>query len=145
MIKNVTSANVYWQNSPTFRPEPFVATWQPDVTSSPPWVLRPRPRTSLLVPSVTFVRTTASTFLPNSRTKRRSMPRPSATSSSVLGTKNKPTSGHAEKNIIFLCDCMPMSANAITKCITFALGKRTTWNHGTYASSRLSERVIKII
>ena len=34
---------------------------------------------------------------------------------------------------------------AFRKCINFALGKQTTWNHGTYASPRLSERVIKII
>jgi len=58
------------------------------------------------------------------------------------------------KNIIFLCDCMPMSANAFLRCCNFAV-HLVSEPHGTMAlmlhrdylneSLRLSEQLIEII
>ena len=88
MIKTALLAKALWRNSQTFRHEPSAGIYNPDAPFSTLWAFRPRPRNFHHKPSVTSVKTTASTSHPSSKTKRPS-PRVQSTKTSSACSKKE--------------------------------------------------------
>ena len=108
-----------------------VIFWQIDTTGtifdgkimcSMRWASAPRHRSCHRRPSATSARTTASTFPPNFRISRPSMPRPSVTSSSNRGKKSR-----ISKKV---ADCRAKSDSALPECSTFATSIKRDGNCG---------------